>query len=283
MSRLWPERVSIVLCPDRLVVATRPPRLRSGEPAITIVPVPDAPAKGGWEAALQRLDTLAAATAESWQNTTVRLILSNHFVRYALVPWNDELGNEAEQRQFARQHFATIYGPVAKSWAVRLSLDVPGRSHVASAVDQALVDRLNDLTRSYRLKLKGLEPLLMTAFNRWQPKLVDDVQWFVVIEPGMACGALVGRSRWFALRRWPIQCDWTSEVPLWLGREQLIDETSASVGPVYLLAPSQAGPEVPVVEGTTLLLGDEQDKTASGGVRAHVCPVEEAGHFSCIL
>lgn len=282
MSRLWPEHVSLVLCPDRLVVATRPRGLWPGAPAITGVPVAGLRENGHWEAAVRALGAMLA-TDGSWRNKTVRLILSNHFVRYALVPWNDELSTEAEQRQFARHHFTTIYGPIAKTWAVRLSLDVPGRSHVASAVDQALVDRLAGLAESYRLKLAGVEPLLMTAFNRWQPKFVDAVQWFIMVEPGMACGALMGRNRWFAVRRWPIQGDWMTEVPLWLGREQLIDETSASIGPVYLLASSPQRPEVPPVAEPRLLLGDGDNEPPTGRVRAHVCPVEEAGHFSCIL
>ena len=250
----------------------------------TVVPVPvSSEGAASWEQAAIKLETLLAATPE-WRGASLRIILSNHFVRYALVPWSDHLGDEQEHLLFARHHFSLTHGPAAKSWAVRLSLDKPGESHVASALDQALLDRLTLVAEASHLKLARVEPLLMAAFNRWRQDLREETQWFVTVEDGMLCGALAGRDRWIALRRWRTQDDWVLELPLWLSREQLIGEESASVGAVYLLAPSRAGIDSMFMGAPLRFLGKDERKGDRNGT-AHIGEQadEEAGHFSCIL
>ena len=250
----------------------------------TVVPVPaSSEGAASWESAATKLEALLAATPQ-WRGAALRIILSNHFVRYALVPWNDHLGDEQEHLLFARHHFALTHGPAAKSWAIRLSLDKPGECHVASALDQALMDRLTLVAETSHLKLASVEPLLMAAFNRWRQDLHEAAQWFVTVEDGMLCGALVGRDRWIALRRWRTQDDWVSELPLWLSREQLIGEESASACAVYLLAPPRAGIDSMSMGAPVRFLGkDEHKGNRSGTADTRVQAAEEAGHFSCIL
>ena len=284
MSLLWADQLSVLMCPDRLLVAHRPRGLRAGSMTTTVVPVPaSSEGAASWESAATKLEAILAATPQ-WRGAALRIILSNHFVRYALVPWNDHLGDEQEYQLFARHHFALTHGPAAKSWAIRLSLDKPGECHVASALDQALMDRLTLVAEASHLKLACVEPLLMAAFNRWRQDFREAAQWFVTVEDGMLCGVLVGRDRWIALRRWRTQDDWVSELPLWLSREQLIGEESASVGAVYLLAPPHAGTGSMSMGAPLKFLGkDERIGNRSGTADTRVQAAEEAGHFSCIL
>ena len=284
MSLLWADQLSILMCPDRLLVAHRPGGFRTGSMITSVVPVPvSSEGAASWEQAAIKLEALLAATPE-WRGASLRIILSNHFVRYALVPWSDHLGDEQEHLLFARHHFSLTHGPAAKGWAIRLSLDKPGECHVASALDQALLDRLTLVAEASHLKLASVEPLLMAAFNRWRQDLREEAQWFVTVEDGMLCGALVGRDRWIALRRWRTQDDWVSELPLWLSREQLIGEESASVGAVYLLAPSRAGTDSMSMGAPLRFLGKgERNGNRNGTAHTAVQADEEAGHFSCIL
>jgi hypothetical protein len=224
------------------------------------------------------------ATTPQWRGASLRIILSNHFVRYALVPWNDHLANEQEHLLFARHQFSLTHGPAAKSWAIRLSLDKPGESHVASALDQALVDRLTLAAEASHLKLASVEPLLMATFNRWRQELRETAQWFVTVEDGMLCGALVGRDRWIALRRWRTQDDWASELSLWLSREQLTGEESTAASAVYVLAPSYGRTDSMSVGAPLRFLGkDEPNGNRGRTADTHAQAGEEAGHFSCVL
>ena len=284
MSPLWADQLSVLICPNRLLVAHRPGGLRTGSMTTTVEPVP-ASSEGAvsWEPAATTLEALLAATPH-WRGASLRIILSNHFVRYTLVPWNDQLNNEQEHLLFAKHHFALTHGPAAKHWAIRLSLDRPGESHVASALDQALMDRLTQISETNHLKLAAVEPLLMASFNRCRQELREETQWFVTVETGMLCGALLGKDRWIALRRWRTQDDWVSELPLWLSRERLIGEDSASVGAVYLLAPPQAGSESMSIEAPVKFLGRNEDNGArSRRTNRGAQEVEEADYFSCIL
>lgn len=284
MSPLWADQLSVLLCPNRLLVAHRPHGLHAGAMTTTVEPV-SASSDGNvsWEPATTKLDTLLANSPQR-RGASLRIILSNHFVRYALVPWNDQLSSEQEHLLFARHHFALTHGPAAKNWATRISLDKPGEAHVASALDQALMDRLTQIAETHHLKLASVEPLLMAAFNRCRQDFREEAQWFVTVETGMLCGALLGRDRWIALRRWRTQNDWVSELPLWLSREQLINEHSASVGAVYLLAPPQAGTDLMSIEAPVKFLGRNEGNGAQNrGLNRGVRAVEEADYFSCIL
>lgn len=284
MLPLWADQVSVLLCPDRLLVAHRPRGFRPGLMTTSVAPVPGSPdGSAGWEPAAAALEALLKAHPE-WRGASLRIILSNHFVRYVLVPWSDDLSNEKEHLVLARRHFAVTHGPVAKNWAIRMSLDRPGESHVASALDESLVSRLTLAAAASHMKLLSLEPLLMASFNYWQQDFREEAQWFVTVENGMLCGALLGRNRWVALRRWRTQGDWASELSLWLSREQLIGEESAPVGALYLLAPSRAGTDSMSMGLPVRFLG-EHDRKGNRSRTTDMRPqaVEEASHFSCIL
>jgi hypothetical protein len=284
VSLLWADQLTILMCPNRLLVAHRPRGLRAGSMTTTVEPVPaSSQGTASWEPAAAKLEALFA-TNPQWREASLRIILSNHFVRYALVPWNDHLSSEQEHLLFARRHFAQTHGPAAKSWAIRISLDQPGESHVASALDQALMDRLTLAAEASHLKLASVEPLLMTAFNRCLQDFREETQWFVTVETGMLCGVLLGRDRWIALRRWRIQDDWVSELPLWLSREQMIGEDSASASTVYLLAPPRAGTDSITLQAPVKFLGRNGGHgTRSRMTNKGMSTVEEADYFSCIL
>ena len=42
--------------------------------------------------------------------TVATVILSNHFMRYTLVPWRDELSDAEEELAYARHCFTKVYG-----------------------------------------------------------------------------------------------------------------------------------------------------------------------------
>ncbi|MBI5314684.1 MAG: hypothetical protein HZB34_01780 [Nitrospirae bacterium] len=284
MLPLWADQVSIFLGPDRLLVGHRPRGLRPAPMTTITVPVSgSSEGSAGWESAAAALESHLKANPQ-WRGASLRIILSNHFVRYVLVPWSDDLSNEKEHLVLARRHFAVTHGPVAKNWAIRMSLNRPGESHVASALDESLVTRVSLAAAASHMKLLSVEPLLMASFNRWQQHFREEVQWFVTVESGMLCGALLGRDRWVALRRWRTQGDWASELSLWLSREQLIGEESAAAGALYLLAPSRVGTESTSL-GLPVRFLVEHDRNSNRKRAPDVCPqvVEEASHFSCIL
>src|SRR4051812_21753070 len=117
VSRLFPDHVTVFLAPDHVLAGGR---TVACDPAFGAEP---------WHGAL------AALRALEWQaRSRVTLGLSNHFVRYALVPWDKALADPAEEEAYVRHHFAKIHGERAKSWSLRWSAEAGDAPRLASAV-----------------------------------------------------------------------------------------------------------------------------------------------------
>ena len=147
-----------------------------------------------WHGALARLEALELGRAR------VTVELSSHFVRYALVPWNDALATPAEEEVYLRHHFAKIHGERAKAWTFRASEAAPGAPRLASAVDAALVEALKKAFAGKRAKLVSIQPALMRRFNAVRRSLPPAGAWLVLAEPERACIALHGPEGWRAVQ-----------------------------------------------------------------------------------
>ena len=196
MSRLSPERLLIGLAPDsvsllRVSGGARPRALDQRNLACDAAP--DEP----WEGAAAALSRLAGEFGKASARVTV--VLSNHFARYALVPWNEGLGKADEQAAFARYCFAKIHGERSKDWNLRLSPGDSGSARVASAVDTPLIRAVGSAFSS-RAKLASVQPYLMSAFNRARAQLAGARAWLLLVEPGRTCLARLERGRWAAVR-----------------------------------------------------------------------------------
>lgn len=179
MSRLFPERLRIGLAPAEISLDGK--RLAC-DPGFGREP---------WQGALQALkaQTLRAAHAT--------VVLSNHFVRYALVPWSDALAGPAEEEAYRRHHFARIHGERAKSWLLRSSEDAPGAPRLCSAIDRALLEELKAcFPKSGKARLVSVQPQLMAVFNRWRAAIPRSGAWLMLVEADRACAALHAKGRW---------------------------------------------------------------------------------------
>lgn len=146
-------------------------------------------AAGGtqWGAALQALE--AALTVQAGRKAFATVVLSNHFMRYALLPWSDVPVSEDEEMSYARHTFRQAYGDAAESWELRLS---PGRIG---------------------------QPHLMTAYNACRPSFGGKSAWFALLEPGSLCLALLRHGSWESVRTTRMDGDGRVALPLMLERE----------------------------------------------------------------
>ena len=94
MSPLWRDEVGIYVSPRRIVLT----RMKRGMRPLNVAEC-NRPVINGetnqWETAL---DTLAACLEETtWHGATGRLIVADHWARYAIVPWSDALTDQDER------------------------------------------------------------------------------------------------------------------------------------------------------------------------------------------
>lgn len=174
MSRLFPERISVRVSPREIFLGGQ---ALACDPDFGPEP---------WHGALEALRRI-----ELKERTRVTVLLSNAFVRYALVPASDALADEAEEQAYVRHHFAKVHGERAKGWAFRWS------GGLASAVDRRLLEELKAcFPPKGRAQLASVQPELMAAINRWRGEFPAAGAWLVLAEPERACAALHARGAW---------------------------------------------------------------------------------------
>ncbi len=240
MSPLWRDQIRIAIAPQQVTLL----RLARGwTPRIAekrvIACDAGAPGEPLWRNAL---DTLASVLPEFARNKSeIIVIISNHFVRYGLIPYSDQLSSKQEDAALVRHHFTHIYGNAADQWALRLSDDGRSVIRVASAIDQGLLDTLNTVFQPGKLNLSSVQPYLMAAYNQWRHRFAD-AALFALIEQGRLCLATFQQHQWHSIRTVKISDDWYGELASLLNREKLlsgIDAATANRIPVFIIAPDQ--------------------------------------------
>jgi hypothetical protein len=201
LSRIGPARprVLIGLSPAAVTLArlegVRKPRL-AAQRALDCEP---AAAGEPWHGAAATLAAIAAELKDLHCDVTV--VLSNHFVRYALVPANDTLKSGDEETAFARYCFAKVHGERAKAWEVRLSGADGDSPRVASAMDSGLLAAIRGcFPEAGKARLVSVQPYLMAAFNRCDARKGRHSGWLLLVEPQRACLACIDGGRWTAVR-----------------------------------------------------------------------------------
>ena len=227
MSRLWRDRLYLAITPNRIALVRMHGRLRPQVAAKSIVPVQRTP--GGWEPALTALTQVMMAD-QQWQNTDIRVVLSNDFVRYQLIPWSDAVANAEEREAYVRQSFAQVYGDSMTQWAYTVSQTGHRAAWLASAVERALLAQLETVAEGTRSKLVSVMPHLMPTFNLARHKLKHKDLWFVQVEKYKLLLMLILDGHWQIISSRHIQKEqWQLELPLLLEREWRLKGTGQKV------------------------------------------------------
>lgn len=146
------------------------------------------------------------------------VVLSNHLLRYAVLPWSPALTSDEEWEAYARHVFTDTYGADSAAWRIRLWDGGRRKSRVACAADAALLDSIAALDR-----VASIQPHLVNAFNARRGEFGRTPGWFVQHETGRLTLGLVSEGEWKLLRNRQAAENW---------RESLTDllhsETMAS-------------------------------------------------------
>ena len=194
----WRERLLVGFSPSELTLVRMKRWPRPRVTAKHAAPCDPAFGPESWHGAAASLK--GAADALRGEALDVTVVLSNQFVRYALVPWNDALAGAAEELAFARHCFMKIHGERSKSWTLSLSEEPAGMPRLAGAIDTALLDAVrNCFPARGKARLVSLQPFLMAAVNCWGGSMARTGAWILIAEPERACVVLHGKGRWQAV------------------------------------------------------------------------------------
>ncbi|MDB5811739.1 MAG: hypothetical protein JWN94_3861 [Betaproteobacteria bacterium] len=241
MLRSWPDQIGIALLADRLVIARASSgwrrQLQQKETVMLPPPPEDSPR---WQPAIDALAQKIAAGELA--GAEVSLVLSSSFMHYALVPWSNALGSEEEELAFARHCFARVHGADAEHWELRLSAKRPDRSRLACAAAPQLIDALERVMAPLGTRYCSLQPYLMASFNRWRARFNGKPCWFVTVEPGLLCVALLGDGQWLSVRTVKVGAAWLAALPTVLKRETCLVESGTACNDVWIFAADGTDP-----------------------------------------
>jgi hypothetical protein len=170
----------------------------------------DAPHCGDWQPAIEALRL--QLENEIWHNANVRIVVSDHWTRYAVLPWSAELSNRAERMSHAKHILHKTYGDVADEWTIRLSSGAPKSTSIISAIPSQLLDELHTLFSVHKHRLISLQPQLLVAYNSWRDKIPASAAWFASIDEGSLAALHVTNGRWDRVRSVRISDDWSVEM-----------------------------------------------------------------------
>lgn len=251
MSRWLPRELRVVVHPEQVALLQMRRTLSRRGLRRTIhdaysVPCDSASGVQPWRAALLELETALPGYADG--KTAATVILSNHFLRYVLVPWRAELADAEEELSFTRHCFTRIYGKTAQQWELRLSQEAHASSRLASAMDMELLDALKGVFDGAGIVLQSIQPHLMAAFNGFRGRLRKRSAWFALLEPGNLCLALLHQGCWLRVRSLRVGSEWRDELPLILEREAYLADNPAVPHEVYLWNAESRDTALPEIE-----------------------------------
>lgn len=253
MSPWQRKELRVLVCPDRValwpvrrVLTARGLRHSIEEPHI--VYCDSASCTTSWSAALHSLETLLRCFFADGKTTGAVVVISNHFLRYALVPWRAELVDAEEDMSFVRHCFDKVYGKTAKQWELRLSQEAPAMPRVAAAMDSELLDGLRAVFDGVGIPLRSIQPRLMASFNRFRNSLQQRDAWFALVEPGNLCLALLQQGRWSRVRSLRMDSAWHEELPWILEREAHLADDPAVPHDVYVSSAESSDTALPQFE-----------------------------------
>lgn len=214
---------------------------------------PGAPAWGPALAALER-----ALDGGVRRGTRLNVVLSNRFVRYAVVPWHDGLHGAAEDDAYVRHVFVDTYGSAADSWDLCVSAAAAGQPRLASAIDADLLAALRSLCTGRGFVLRAVWPRLGYIFNRHRKSVGAGSGWLVLAEPECLCIALFDAGRWLSVSLARLPARWQHALPQLLERAACLADPAGTADRVYWWTAQEEGePPAPDARFTFHRLGAE--------------------------
>ena len=233
MSPLWRDEVGAYLSPHRVCLVrmkrgVKPTHAAEHELRFEGVKT------DSWAAALE---AFAATLAQApWAGTATRVVIADHWARYAIVPWVAALNSAEERLAHGRQLLTSLYGDAVAGWDLRISEAPPQATRVVCAVPGELLAGVRAACATHGNTVLSLQPQLVAAYEAWRHCLPQSNAWFVSVEQGSLAAARLSRHGWDRVHGVRIGSDWMRELKR-LQTFGRLASNSPQEGQVYVDAP----------------------------------------------
>ncbi len=246
MLRLFRDSVTVAMYPDRVLLA----RVRRGRsPQVTARHAEPADGSGP-EAAVAALES--ALAQPQWRDTRATVLVSNALVRYCMVPASEQVVGLAEEAALAQHRVRQTHGAGSSDWALRMAGPLLDGDQPAAALDAVLLERITGALAGARMRVAGVRPFFMHAYNRCRDRMAGGEFWFANAEPGALALARISGGRWQGLGVQAISGDLGSCLARCLREGEMMSSAAKGAAAVYLYAPGMACPRDATVAGMPL-------------------------------
>ncbi|MDP1557407.1 MAG: hypothetical protein Q8K59_07165 [Nitrosomonas sp.] len=234
MSPLWRrDQIQVFFAPERVDLVRTSRRLKPiSAPGITGLCTRD-PDQPVWEPPLLQLEHMVKEA----EGTEMMVTLSNHFIRYVTLPPQTEITAPDEVYAYATFRMHEIYAERTDEWVLSISAWNPSSGAICAAITRDLLTRLQELAIRYRIKLRGITPYLASAFDQWQQLFDEKRTYFVLIETGRICIALLVNGVWQGIRNQKVLHGVADELLMALDQEAIFSGYKEAVEEVRVFAP----------------------------------------------
>jgi hypothetical protein len=192
VSPLWRDRIHAFLAPGRVDLVRYFRGMKRRQPARHTAACGQKPGLPPWETPLEQLREMLSDAA----GTELTVTLSNHFVRYAVIPAEAKIENPAELYAYAAFRMREIFGDKAATWELGVSKWDPSSGGICAAMERDLLERLQALAVDQKVELKGAAPYLADAIDQWCARFDRKKAWFALVETGRFCVASLRDGAW---------------------------------------------------------------------------------------
>jgi len=209
VSPLWRDEVGAYLSPHRLCLVRMKRGAKPTHAAEHEVRFEDARTES-WAAALEAFASMLAQPP--WAGARTRVVIADHWARYAIVPWVAALNSAQERLAHGRQLLTSLYGEAVAGWELCISEAPPQAARVVCAVPGELLAGVRAACAAQGSALLSLQPQLVGAYEAWRHCLPHSNAWFVSVEQGSLAAARLGRHGWDRVHSVRIGSDWMREL-----------------------------------------------------------------------
>lgn len=217
MSRWRSERLELYLAPERVCVA------RSGfgrQRDVTMLPVEPSGTRG-WQGTIAVFREWLGARGS--HKGAAAVVVSNRWVRYAVVPWSDHILGADEETALASACLDGLYGASDSAWDIKVASAPYGAPRLACAVDAALLSELRMVCARHALRLRLIQPHFVWAVNRLPgSRLRSHCALMVATEGAHAVIASMARGQWCSVRAMHLPWPGIEAIQAVADREQLL-------------------------------------------------------------
>jgi hypothetical protein len=186
-----------------------------------------------WRASVNTMERWLTEIAP--KRARVDIIVSDHFVRQAVLPWSLELTEDDEWLALAKAHIDVTWGN-AESWDVRIDRLRFGSTCLACGISQDLRTQLLELQKkSPGLRVRSIQPNFTATFNSVAATVGDTATLIAVAErSSVTIGALDGGA-WRHVRTLPVADDDADKIERLVNRERLLLGLPSEASAIYRL------------------------------------------------